>query len=82
MSQAPWISPRHVPQEMEHLLYYNGLAVPRRHGGWDPSPLRPDSPRTISVCGARLQPPGQAGVTQATAARITAGPGQGRRREG
>ncbi|MEZ4669496.1 MAG: class I SAM-dependent methyltransferase [Anaerolineae bacterium] len=40
------------PQEMEALLYYNGLKVMRSYGDWALHPIAEDSPRMIYVCQA------------------------------
>jgi ubiquinone/menaquinone biosynthesis C-methylase UbiE len=41
------------PQEVEALLYYNGLQVRARYGSWQQDPLRADSREMIYVCQRR-----------------------------
>ena len=38
------------PQEMEALLHYNGFRITHCYGGWDRSPLTPESQNMIYVC--------------------------------
>jgi SAM-dependent methyltransferase len=38
------------PQELEALLYYNGLTIVRQYGDWNLEPLTAASPSIISVC--------------------------------
>jgi SAM-dependent methyltransferase len=42
------------PQEMEALLYYNGLQVRACYGSWQQEPLTADSPSMIYVCQKRV----------------------------
>jgi 2-polyprenyl-3-methyl-5-hydroxy-6-metoxy-1,4-benzoquinol methylase len=42
------------PQEMEALLYYNGLKIRACYGDWQQNPLTATSPEMIYVCQKRL----------------------------
>lgn len=41
------------PQELEALLFYNGLEILREYGDWNLEPLRTESPSIIVVCRKR-----------------------------
>jgi 2-polyprenyl-3-methyl-5-hydroxy-6-metoxy-1,4-benzoquinol methylase len=41
------------PQELEALLYYNGLQIIQQYGNWDKEALSASSPSIISVCKVR-----------------------------
>lgn len=40
----------YFPQELDNLLYYNGLEIIEKYGDFDESPFESDSPKQLIVC--------------------------------